>query len=142
MPPSTNPDLGLNPLASIERAIDALTRATLGASQAKITDANGWTKYDYGTHQTFRKRLTYSIAIGGSVIGALPVSSSNLPTGFGTLDLFFLNYDAHNTNGFGSDPHIAFDTSLSAAALAFAITNIATAARTYTGVIDVQLVTR
>lgn len=83
MPPNNN-DLGSNPLGGIERAIDALTRAT--NARTKSVDANGWTIYDFGVFKLYYKSgFTATIAgggYGGTTTSALPVgttTSSVLP---------------------------------------------------------------
>lgn len=57
----------------------------------KTTDANGWTKYDYGTWQEYRKTVSASPTIGTGGATAVTLSSSNLPTGMSTLSSNYLS---------------------------------------------------
>src|SRR4051812_7084598 len=53
------------------------------------TDANGWTKYDYGTHQVYKKRV--SVAASKVANEVFNLTSSNLPVGIATVGTNFVS---------------------------------------------------
>lgn len=137
MPPLTNNDLGLNKFIGLERAIDALTRATLAASQSKVVDANGWTVYDYGSHKAYRKRVTINQAINGPV--AVTLSSSNLPTGMATLGSNFISGSKTLT---GSSYGLNWGFEMSSASASLNITGSSNNGLiTFTGWFDIEIIT-
>ena len=50
---------------------------------SKTTDANGWTKYDYGTFQKWCKTMTFTYNSAGPI--AVSLSSNNLPVGISNI---------------------------------------------------------
>lgn len=117
----------------------ARTRLTqLQENFSKTTDANGWTKYDYGNFQKYCKRVTFSQTISGAVV--LSLSSTNLPVGISTLSTNFLKYN-YAVTGNAYDLSIVFEGSSAATALNFTTRTISGTATAYNGLIDVELTT-
>ena len=116
-------------------ANNAITTAKLAPS--KTTDANGWTKYDYGTWQEYRNRVTFSQTISGATI--LTISSSTLPTGMATLSTNYLSY-SYTATGNAYNLTLVFEGSTTSSSLKFTVASI-TGSFTYTGFIDVIITT-
>lgn len=71
-------------------ADNAVTTAKAGFLQ-KSVDANGWTVYDYGKWQVYKKKGTTTFGIGGSAWNATTIVSGNLPVGFTTIGANFVD---------------------------------------------------
>jgi hypothetical protein len=106
---------------------------------AKTTDANGWTKYDYGSFVQYRKRVTYSIAsVGAGGVGSLTVSSSNLPSGFANISGYQLDFTYSVASGWGYALSLRAEMATNNSALGFSwMTHEGN--RAYNGFIDVTL---
>lgn len=86
---SVNYQFNLNPSSNADTVdgIHASTTPTAGQLSpliAKSTDANGWTKYDYGLWQQYMKTGSTAFTIAASTWAAGNVLS-NLPVGFSTI---------------------------------------------------------
>lgn len=105
---------------------------------SKTTDANGWIVYDYGNWKEYRKRVTFSQSIAG--LAVLTISSNNLPTGMSTLSTNFMNY-SYNTTSNAGILSVVFEGSTSASTLVFTTyRNDGGGAATFTGFIDITLI--
>lgn len=77
--------------------LTAASVTTAKMNLSKTTDANGWTKYDYGNWQEYRKRVTFSQTITG--LATLTVSSNTLPVGMARFGTNYFKYSiVANTN--------------------------------------------
>jgi len=123
-------------VATAAIANSAITTAKLAPS--KTTDANSWTKYDYGTWQEYRKRVTFSQTISAAV--ALTISSSNLPVGISTISTNYLTY-SHTTTGNAYNLSIHFEGTSGNTSIAFTACSISGTAFAYVGWIDLILTT-
>lgn len=107
-------------------------------SISKTTDANGWTVYNYGTWKEYRKRVTFSQAFTAGSLVAVSLSSTNLPSGMSTLSTNFLSATIV-PSGFAGDFKAYPEMSSSSASLS--VTANPQVTRTYSGLIDFQIVT-
>ncbi len=104
-----------------------------------FTDANGWVVYDYGTHIEYRKRVTYSNTVGG--LTTFTISSTILPVGVSTIgNSTYFNYSV-TANGNAGALCVMAELSSGSTAVSFTATSSDGVSRTYTGFIDLVLVT-
>lgn len=139
MPPTTNPDLGSNPLGGVERAIEALVRAVNGRT-GTTTDANGWQKAInlFGQVQ-FRKRVTFTTPTwGAGTLATVPINSNNIPSELATLTGYFIDFSRHITSGNAYAIQINSETGSAGTVLSFSAWTDE-GSRAYTGYIDVTL---
>ena len=112
---------------------------TAQLNPTKSTDANGWTKYDYGTWQEYRKRVTFSQTIAAGI--ALSISSTNLPVGISTVgNSTYMNYTYTATaNAYALS--IIAEVGTGSTALNFTTCTNDLTSRAYSGNIDIIFVT-
>jgi len=135
--PQLNQSLGAQNLTSLEAAIMSIANVIQNKT-VRTTDANGWTKYDYGDHQTFRKRITFSQTIATAVV--LTVSSTNLPVNMTSLGNNYLSY-SYTATGNAGLLLIVFEGSSAATALNFTTATTDAVSRAYVGFIDLMITT-
>lgn len=98
-------------LASSSVATTQLVNGSVTSAKMNLTksvDANGWTKYDYGTFQQYYKKGTTSTSVGAGGWTSYN-ASTNLPVGMSTLGTNFLTGSAYPTDAaltvaFGATP--------------------------------------
>lgn len=103
---------------------------------SKTTDANGWTKYDYGAFVEYKKRVTFSQTIQGGAV--LSMSSSNLPNALSSISGYFLAYTV-TAGGGAYGLSVVFEGSTSNTAINFTTCTNDNVSRAYTGFIDLTL---
>ena len=116
----------------------AQTKVTSGElAPNKTVDANGWTRYNFGSFSIYRKRLTFSQTIsGGAVLG---LSSSNLPSHLSTISNHFINYSYSATgNAYALD--IILEGTSAASNINFTTSTNDGVSRAYSGFIDIELI--
>lgn len=87
-------------LASSSVATTQLVNGSVTSAKMNLTksvDANGWTKYDYGTFQQYYKKGTTSVSVGSGGWTTYN-ASANLPVGMSTLGTNFLTGSAFPTD--------------------------------------------
>ena len=109
-----------------------------GLTLSHAVDANGWSKYDYNTFQTYKKRVTFSQTISSGA--SLTLSSTNLPAAIGSIGTNYLEYSFTATaNAFSLS--IVFEGSSAATSLGFTTCSNDLVSRSYTGWIDISITT-
>lgn len=131
----TNIDAGAITEAKI--AASAVTSAKLNV--IPTTDANGWKVYSFGTTKLYKKRVTYSNTVGG--LTTFPISSNNLPVGISTVGN--ASYINSTVTASGNAGALCVMPELSAGSTAwnFTATSSDGLSRTYSGFIDLEMIT-
>lgn len=116
----------------VQYGLDTLGNAVAPKSagkQNKVTDANGWTVYDYGTLRQYRKKGSWVASIGANS-WALQGDTTNLPVGISTIGTRFVEGSASSSD---SAIGTAIHSTSASTVVQFQIGNQAGATVNYTG---------